>query len=94
MYDSLSRPAIIIKKKAVQSAKIIVPSFSGNLYLQENPLRFDVFLDLEVYAYKIGQWYYLFGDENYPIVIGNSIPFSSKNNWVFLTITEIKDENK
>jgi hypothetical protein len=94
MYDSLSRPAIIIKKKTVQSAKIIVPSFSGNLYLQENPLRFDVFLDLEVYAYKIGQWYYLFGDENYPIVIGNSIPFSSKNNWVFLTITEIKDENK
>jgi hypothetical protein len=94
MYDSLNRPAMIIKKKTVQPAKTIVPSFSGNLYIQENPLRFDMFLDLEVYAYKIGQWYYLFGDENYPIVIGNSIPFSSKNNWVSLTITEIKDENK
>jgi hypothetical protein len=94
MHDSLNRPAMIIKKKTVQPAKTIVPSFSGNLYIQENPLRFDMFLDLEVYAYKIGQWYYLFGDENYPIVIGNSIPFSSKNNWVFLTITEIKDENK
>jgi len=90
MYDSLNQPTIIIKKKMMHPARIIIPNFSGNLYLQENPLRFDVFLDLEIYAHKIGQWYYLFGDENYPIIIGNAIPFSSKNNWVFLTITEIK----
>ncbi len=90
MKDSLGSPAIEIKKKEVFDAKMVTVDQYGNTKISVNPLRKDVYLDLIIYADKIGQYYYLFGDENFPIIIGNEIPFTTKNNWVFFTITNIE----
>lgn len=90
MKDSLGSPVIEIKKKEVFDAKMVTVDQYGNTKISVNPLRKDVYLDLIIYADKIGQYYYLFGDENFPIIIGNGIPFTTKNNWVFFTITNIE----
>lgn len=94
MKDSLGSPAIEIKKKEVFDAKMVTVDQYGNTKVSINPLRKDVYLDLIIYADKIGQYYYLFGDENFPIIIGNGIPFTTKNNWVFFTITNIEKIEK
>lgn len=94
MKDSLGSPAIEIKKKEVLDAKMVAVDQYGNTKLAINPLRKDVYLDLIIYADKIGQYYYLFGDENFSIIIGNKIPFTTKNNWIFITITNIEKIEK
>lgn len=89
MKDSLGNPAIKILKKTVDDAKMIVTTSNGDALIQKNPLKKDVFLDLEIWGGKIGDRYYLFGDTNFPILIGYSLPFSTKKTAVFITITEI-----
>ncbi|MFN4212868.1 MAG: hypothetical protein ACK4FL_02820 [Microgenomates group bacterium] len=94
MTDSLNFPAVKINKKDILDAKMVTVDAFGQTYLKTNPLRKDVFVDLTIWAEKKGDYYYLFGDESFPIIIGNSIPFTSENNWVFFTITEIKEIKK
>lgn len=104
MNDSLGNPVIKILKKTVEDAKIAVTTANGDLILQRHPMRKDVFLDLEIWAEKIGDRNYLFGDTNFPIIIDSrigrldtrvdsrsesGIPFYTDNNLVILTITKI-----
>lgn len=92
--DSLEYLAVRIDKKTVEEAKMITIDSFGQTHLSTNPLRKDVYLDLTIWAEKIGDYYYLFGDENFPIIIGNQIPFTTDNNWLFITITNIKKIEK
>jgi len=101
MKDSLGYPAIKIIKKTAEDAKMTVVTASGDVLLQRHPMRKDVFLDLEIWANKIGDRYYLFGDTNLPIIVSNSsivlndyntiegLPFNKDNSLIWLTITKI-----
>lgn len=102
MKDSLGRPAIKIIKKTVEDAKMTVITANGDVILQKHPMRKDIYLDLEIWAEKIGDRNYLFGDTNFPILIGskidtktdnkiidNRLPFYINNSLVWLTITKI-----
>lgn len=98
MKDSLGHPAIKITKKTVEDAKMTVITANGDVLLQKHPMRKDVYLDLEIWAEKIGDRNYLFGDTNFPILINNGIneinnrlPFYTNNSLVWLTITKIND---
>lgn len=94
MKDSLKNPAVRIDKKITEEAKMVTVDSFGQTHLSINPLRKDVYFDLTIWAEKIGDYYYLFGDENFPIIIGNQIPFTTDNNWLFITITNIKKIEK
>mgnify|MGYP001570693928 CR=1 FL=1 len=102
MKDSLGRPAIKIVKKIVEDAKLTVITANGDVTLQKHPMRKDVYLYLEIWAEKIGDRNYLFGDTNFPILIGskidnkinnniidNRLPFYTNNSLVWLNITKI-----
>lgn len=91
MKDSLGHPAIKIVKKTVEDAKMTVITANGDVLLQKHPMRKDVYLDLEIWAEKIGDRYYLFGDTNFPILINSGLPFYTNNSLVWLTITKIND---
>lgn len=89
MKDSLGYPAIKIIKKTVEDAKMTVITANGDVILQKHPMRKDVFLNLEIWAEKIGDRHYLFGDTNFPILIDAEVPFYAKNSSLWLTITKI-----
>lgn len=104
MKDSLGNPIIKIIKKTIEDAKMIVITANGDVIIQRHPMRKDVFLDLEIWAEKIGDRYYLFGDINFPVLVNNNIivvsnidmtaqglPFYINNSLVWLTITKIND---
>jgi len=103
MMDSLGKPAIKIIKKTMEDAKMTVITASGDVIMQKNPMRKDVYLDLEIRAEKIGERYYLFGDTNFPIMVSNStivvnnynmiegLPFYNNNSLIWLTVTKIND---
>jgi hypothetical protein len=91
MKDSLGHTAIKITKKTVEDAKMTVTTASGDVILQRHPMRKDVFLDLEIWAEKIENRYYLFGDTNFPVLINSKLPFYINNTLVWLTITDIND---
>ena len=101
MSDSLGQPAIKINKKIIEDAKMVVTTSNGDVLLQRNPLRKDVYLELEMWTEKIGDRYYLFGDSNFPVIINESsvlpqstgfaglLPFYTDKSIVWLTITKI-----
>lgn len=103
MKDSFGNPVIKVVRKTSDDAKMVVVMTNGDVILQRNPLRKDVFLDLEVWAEKIGDRYYLFGDTSFPVMINNSstnssiakavegLPFVNKNGFIWLTVTKIND---
>jgi len=89
MKDSLGNLAIKIAKKTVEDANMTVVTSSGNVILQKHPMRKDIFLDLEIWAEKIGDRYYLFGDSSFPILTDRKLPFYTNKSLVFLTIVKI-----
>ena len=89
MKDSLGHPAIRIVKKTVEDAKMTVITANGDVILQKHPMRKDVYLDLEIWAEKIRDRYYLFSDTDFPILINSGLPYYTKNSLIRLTITKI-----
>ncbi len=87
--DSLGRPVIKIVKKTVEDAKVAIPTANGQIIFQRHPMRKDVFLTLELWANKIADKYYLFGDTDLPILVGAPLPLYFKNIKILPIITQI-----
>lgn len=70
--DSLGKAVLKVTDKKVEAADKIVVTDRGEVFLQKDPVKKDVYLTLEVLASKINNRYYFFDD--IPILIGESIP--------------------
>lgn len=70
--DSQGNTIIKIVKKRVENAKRLVTNSSGEFMVRNHPLRYDVYLTLEVEAIDLSGSYFLFDDV--PILIGEEIP--------------------
>ena len=85
--DSQGNIILKILDKKVENAKRLVTTSDGRVIVQSNPLRKDVYLTLEITAYKIGGRYYIFDD--IPILIGEIIPINTPTISVWPEITSI-----
>lgn len=87
--DSSGKIILKIVDKKVEDANQVVKTASGNVLLRKNPLKKDVYLNLEIMAYKLEGRYYFF--DNIPVLIGGEIPVHLDNISVFPTITSIEE---
>lgn len=87
--DSKSRIVLKIIKKDVEEAKKIVTTDIGEVLLKRHPIRKDLYLTLEVLAYKIENRYYFF--DSIPLLIGEKIPIHLNHLSIFPVITSIEE---
>ena len=88
--DSQGKVIIRVVSKRDEDAKRLTTTAGGGVLVQNNPLRRDVYLALEVNAIKIGDRFYLFDDV--PILVGGSLPFNTSTLSAFPEVTNIKFE--
>lgn len=89
VYDSLENPIIKITSKSETAAKRLVETSDGRTIVSSNPLRKDVYLTLEVNAYKLGGKYFLFDDV--PILVGEKIPINTSYYSILPEVTNIEE---
>jgi len=90
IMDDQGRPVIEIIEKSVKDAKRLTTNDRGETIISSNPLKKDIYLTLKVYAYKMGDKYYLFDD--IPVIIGLPIPLNTSTVSVWPEVTSIKVE--
>lgn len=76
----------VISKRVVPAQKTVTTS-DGRVIAQNDPLRKDVYLTLEVSALQIGNEFFFLGD--IPILIDRGIPINTSTLCIFPTITKI-----
>lgn len=84
--DSQGETVIKILKKTVEDAKKIVTTSGGDVLLQRDPLKKDLYLILEIQAVELNDRYYVFDD--IPILVGYSIPLSTQTYSVLPEVTK------
>lgn len=89
--DSQNSIVIKVLDKVVKPAVKTVTNASGQVFVQQDPIRKDVALKLEIHATEIGGRYYIFDDQ--PVSIGEAVPICSSMICYYPTITKI-DESK
>jgi hypothetical protein len=90
--DSLGNVLITVAAKRVEPAKKIVTTTNGNLLVQSDPLKKDIYLTLKIKVKEINNTvntteYYIVDDVR--IKIGDSIPLHLKNISVYPLVTKI-----
>src|SRR3989338_85108 len=78
-----------ILRKEIQPALKLVTTDQGDILLSRDPLRKDVYLTLNVWAFKINNRYYFFDD--IPILINEGIPIHLPHLSIYPLITSIKE---
>jgi hypothetical protein len=90
VLDDQGNLMIEIVKKRVEDAKRLTTTADGRTIISANPLKKDIYLTLKVYAFKMGDKYYLFDDV--PILIGYPIPFNTPTTSVLPEVMSIRVE--
>lgn len=85
--DSLGNTIVTIVDKKVENAKKVVSTSNGQLVLQRDPLKKDVYLTLQIEATVINDKYFMFDDV--PILVGQTIPLNLPSVSVWPEVTKI-----
>lgn len=89
-FDDQGQLVIEVIGKKVEDAKRLTTSADGRTIISFNPLKKDVYLTLKVYAFRMGDKYYLFDDM--PILIGYPIVINTPITSLLPEVTSIKVE--
>lgn len=85
--DSQGDTVIKILNKRVEPAKKVTTSADGRVFVQSNPLRKDVFLNLQINAVKVQGRYFIFDDV--PILVDQGVPICTSTVCFYPTVTRI-----
>src|SRR3989344_5908080 len=86
--DNQDREILKIISKRVEDAKKIVVTNTGEVLLRTDPIKKDVYLTLELMAFKVDNRYYFFDD--IPILVDKQIPIHLEHISIFPKITSIE----
>lgn len=85
--DSQGNTVIKVLGKRVEPAKKVTTSADGRVLVQTNPLRKDVFLNLQINAVRFQDKYFIFDDV--PVLIDSAVPVCTPTICFYPTITKI-----
>lgn len=85
--DSQGNVAIKIIAKRVEPAKKVTTLSNGSLTVQNDPIRKDVYLTLELNTVKVQDRYFLFDD--IAVLIAQPIPINTSTTFIIPTVTKI-----
>lgn len=89
--DLQGNTVIKIISKRVEPAKKVTTASDGSLLTQLDPIRKDVYVNLELNTTKVQGHYFIFDD--IPILVGQAVPLNTSTTSIYTTITKIV-ENK
>jgi hypothetical protein len=86
--DSWGDVVLTVKKATMVPAQKLVTTSGGDILLSTDPLRKDIYMDLEIAVTDVNGKYYFY--DSIPVTINKDLPVHLKNISIMPTITDIR----